>query len=238
MGRRATHLTAAAKMAAKRLQAKKYRATEGGSHARAKENRGQYRKRTALKNTLLPGLPVCSELLHRGKKMLRASFAVQSAGPLLGLWNPPYQFEVPGNYDLLERPSEAAGGDWDSNSALLGGIQYNKIVSVGWDHYDEWCGTGLDEEETAILVSQEVAVRIQAWEQLRAMPVIDQDAEAMELALDWGAKIACMLAKEWEHHIQGGATEYAASGRSGNLPWQLMMKDVMRLFGEEVDYGS
>ncbi|KAH9846693.1 hypothetical protein C2E23DRAFT_743530 [Lenzites betulinus] len=231
MGRRAKYTTASAKSAAKRAQSQNYRATSSGREARARENHKQYVRRKVMKHTLL-GVPAPPELLKRAKRALCASLAVNDPGPLLGLWTPPYNFENP-DPGTLDDLKTITGGE--TTLMLLGGLQYNKIVMDGWSRYEEWVSAEVA-TVTESEVIQEVAARIQGWVKLKDSLVADTDqreAEIREIALDWGAKVVCMLAEEWHTWAHEGVAVWKEHHRTGGLPWQRMMREVMRLYNTD-----
>ncbi len=56
----------------------------------------------------------------------------------------------------------------------------------------------------------------------------------MAVGLDWGAKIIWMLVEEWKIRKDKDEAGYREHRRGSNLPWQIMMKDTMRLFNQEM----
>lgn len=178
-----------------------------GRHARAKDNEKQYAKKKTEREMLL-GHAAPAELRARGRKALSVSLKIQTDGPLLGLWTSPYNFEYP-DLDLLARLRADARGDrWDTVAGVLGGLQYNQLVDICWTRYERWGNTEVAEDSEE--ATQEVAARIQAWEKLQNAAVADEDNEVKEIALDWGAKIVCMLAEEWEIRVREGVSGYTA----------------------------
>ncbi|KAL1948715.1 hypothetical protein VTO73DRAFT_10521 [Trametes versicolor] len=180
---------------------------------------------------MLLGQVAPAELRARGSKPLVACLAVQDDGPLLGLWTLPYEFEHPDGRLLGRLRKRAAGGRWSTVAGLLGGVQYNQLVDVCWSRYERWSNPDVAEDPAEATL--EVAARIQAWAKLKNATIADEDSEAREVALDWGAKIACMLAEEWEVRAREGVSGYKAYNRAGRLPWQRMMKEVMHSYNQD-----
>lgn len=176
---------------------------------------------------MLLGHTAPAELRARGRKALPTSLRIQDDGPLLGLWTAPYDFEHPDHDSLAHAREQAWGDQWDTVAGVLGGLQYNKVVDICWTRYERWGDIELAEDPTQATL--EVAARIHAWEKLRKDAVPNEDREVKEVALDWGARIVCMLAEEWEMRSGGGVSGYREHSRAGRLPWQRMMK-VMRMY--------
>ncbi|EIW53787.1 uncharacterized protein TRAVEDRAFT_52911 [Trametes versicolor FP-101664 SS1] len=207
MGRRAKYLTADAKRAAKKAQAELYRQTEKGKEARRRENKRQNNKQQARKLTWV-GVLVPLELYTRSQKTLRASFAVQEPGPLLGLWTSPYEFAMPDVSSLptIDGGKRAKASVWNSCAAVLGAYQYGEVIETGWRRFEQWMADDLALDEIEAQVKEEVVGRVEAWVRLADSVTKDgPDVDVMTVGLDWGAKIIRMLVEEWEMRKDGDA---------------------------------
>ncbi|OJT11034.1 hypothetical protein TRAPUB_12458 [Trametes pubescens] len=210
MGRRSKYLTADAKRAAKKAQAQLYRQTEKGKEARRRENKKQTDKQRARKLTWV-GVLILLELYTRSQKTLRASFAVQDPGPLMGLWTSPYEFAMP-DVSLLptiDGGNRAKASIWNSCVAVLGAYQYGEVIETGWRCFEQWTADHLVLDEVEVQVKEEVVERLEAWVCLAdSMTEDGRDVEVVEIGLDWGAKIIRMLVEEWEMRKDDGDAGY------------------------------
>ncbi|OJT02932.1 hypothetical protein TRAPUB_6504 [Trametes pubescens] len=205
-----------------------------GKEARRRENKVQAEKRQIGKLTWV-GVQIPAELASRSLRIFRASFAVHDAGPLLGLWTRPYNFEMP---DLCLLPSsedaDNAESPWSSRAAILGAYQYGEVIEAGRGRFERWTDDSFVLDETETDVKQEVTERVQAWVRLaKAMPTDAEGSEVMTVGLDWGAKVIRMLVEEWEVRKEKGVDGYREHRKISRLPWQNMMKDTMGLFNTE-----
>ncbi|RPD70555.1 hypothetical protein L226DRAFT_525852 [Lentinus tigrinus ALCF2SS1-7] len=170
------------------------------------------------------------DLIACADKPLPISFTVCGPGPLLGLWTPPFCF-VRTDEDPVGSTSTNI---WDGTtslsqrSAVLSAFQCRAVLAAARDRRKRWVHTPL--EEVKIEVETEIAARVDAWSALRDLNVDDSRTEDECLALDWGSKIVCMLADEW-YYRQHGVDVYTDMIQSGEMPWQLMIADVMASSG-------
>lgn len=123
---------------------------------------------------------------------------------------------------------------WSSRTAILGAYQYGEAIEAGWGRFERWTADDLVLEETEAEVKQEVVERVQAWEHLAKATTTDTEGrEAMEVGLEWGAKVVRLLVEEWVIRKENGVDGYREHRKTSCLPWQKMMKDTMRLFNTE-----
>ncbi|KAJ3009194.1 hypothetical protein NUW54_g2870 [Trametes sanguinea] len=226
MGRRAKHLTTQAKRAAKLGQSKSYR----GDTA---VNRANYAKRRSMKAVTLLGLSVPIQLLDIANEVYPASFSIHIEGPTLGLACAPYEFKRPDSSIAFKGIIDTQpAGPWNTTEAVLGAYQYNEIIRVAYDRRDRWSASSVDSTEIQAGVLTEIAERIRAWRLLWEDLSNPQDAgevEMKQVALNWGAKVVWMLAREWEM-FSADREGWCRASKSGNLPWQRMMKDTMAFY--------
>ncbi|TFK77878.1 hypothetical protein K466DRAFT_508005 [Polyporus arcularius HHB13444] len=241
MGRQTLYYTAEDRRVAKLEQARHYRSSPRYSDA----NRRRYEQRQqahAARLTIGVRLPhislsVPALLLERGANVLRASWSVYlaptqpSTPPLMGLWTPPFIFVPVPPRDLAALPT----GDnlWNSLSACLGTYQDTQITECAHARYDRWLTE--TEERIAAEIREELGARVASWCRLwlavQRAPGADH---VKQVALDWGAKIICLLLAEWECRMREGAKGYEATRKLGRLPWQAMGKAFRCLFDVEM----
>ncbi|OSC96227.1 hypothetical protein PYCCODRAFT_1379542 [Trametes coccinea BRFM310] len=237
MGRRAKYLTADARRAAKRAQAQAYRQKQRGQGTRSSINKAYYSKhRAATEVSTLLGIPVPRELVDRAGTTYRASFSVNSEGPTLGLNKAPYEFERPTVSIGLQEFREEPEDPWDSEEATLGAYQYTEIILSAHDRRDKWLAHNGDPMELEGEVLTEVEARVKAWILLWedvTSGAGDGDLKMKRVALNWGAKVVTMLAEEWQEWVTDRAA-WCRALKSGDLPWQRMMRETMSLYTKEV----
>ncbi|KAI0750099.1 hypothetical protein C8Q80DRAFT_1101205 [Daedaleopsis nitida] len=240
MGRRAKHLTTQAKQAAKRRHAEMYRQSEKGRETKSRANRRSYeQQKTSSPSVATPlaiDIDIPPEISARGCKALHVSFAHLriDTGPLLGLWTVPYMYEPPllgtlhDEGGTVGEEEDVENSAWTSRAAILGTFQYGEIMAAGSARARQW-----EEEDLRVLrpgLVKEVNARVTAWVTLK-----DSGRESDEdrgTALDWGAKLICLLVDEWDVRREG-VEGYSGARRTGDLPWQRFRKDTMRWMNED-----
>ncbi|TFK79903.1 hypothetical protein K466DRAFT_504807 [Polyporus arcularius HHB13444] len=245
MGGRTKYYTAEDRRLAKLAQARRYRSSPKGKTTKSAANCRQYEQRMQIvaaglsAGVRLPDLSlfVPGVLLERGARVLRPSWSVYLAPtqptepPLMGLWTPPFCYVRVPDRDLASLP--IGTNLWNSKAACLGTYQNTEITEAAYVRYDRWVVA--TEERIAAEVGEELGTRIASW---CSLWLSEQRArspdEVKQVALDWGAKVVCLLLTEWECRVHEGAKGYEEARTLGRLPWQAMGKASRRLFDAEM----
>ncbi|TFK80128.1 hypothetical protein K466DRAFT_605591 [Polyporus arcularius HHB13444] len=242
MGRRAIHLTAEAKKAAKRAQAQNYRRSAKGKATKSRSNRRYYERQMDARDTerSLAALEVeiPSDLFARAHGCtLRPCLAVADYGPLL--WPPPHRFFQPPTYMLDAMPwppASSASGKWESRAAVLGSYQWREMIGRCGARMARWTTEPADILHREVTV--EVFKRVAGWCALRdtELDVEEEEEYVREVALDWGAKLTSMLVEEWECRTRDGLKGYQEAGKAKRLPWQRFVTQTEQLYKSEARY--
>ncbi|TFK88752.1 hypothetical protein K466DRAFT_598355 [Polyporus arcularius HHB13444] len=171
----------------------------------------------------------------RGKKTLRPCLAVQEYGPLLWV-APRYRCFQPPSYLLDSMPwptTRSIGRVWETRAAVLGSYQWWMMLKDHKARAARWTtvpASGLHREVTV-----EVYKRVAGWIALKDSPDDAEEGEAYvrDVALDWGAKLICLLVEEWEFRTKDGLQAYVAAYKASKLPWQRFVTDTEHLFKSE-----
>ncbi|OSC96668.1 hypothetical protein PYCCODRAFT_1472438 [Trametes coccinea BRFM310] len=162
------------------------------------------------------------------------TFTIDCPTLLLGLWDAPYDPVHPDPDTLALLLAHASGADkWNSLDAKLSAAIYDKIISCGDKRYKIWSKANLDLNSTETELKAKLHSRRVAWESAVGEVCRPDKTTVRDLYLDWGARVAVMLAQEWEQRKQG-VESYTGLRQSGQLPWQGMVKDMVVMLAESV----
>ncbi|KAL6300466.1 hypothetical protein BKA93DRAFT_752682 [Sparassis latifolia] len=187
---------------------------------------------------ITPGISLPPNLLEHARKPSIVGGRQQTAIDL-GLWAPPYTFNPAGLQKESkgspstehEHPniSEEAHLKLGQVSELerrcltraLGSRQFTLLVEAGRQRSEIW-DEKEDIQDQILAMERELTARTRAWVDLHGASWEDgRVTTGRDVALDWGAKIICTLARELEI-VQKGEVEYMRSLEVGKLPWQHM----------------
>ncbi|OSC96310.1 hypothetical protein PYCCODRAFT_1429170 [Trametes coccinea BRFM310] len=198
-------------MLGKQLSVHKHRHTGKNNGMRVIRDTYYSKHRAATEVSTLLGIPVPRELVDRAGTTYRASFSVN-------------------------RISREPEDPWDSEEATLGAYQYTEIILSAHNRQDKWLAHNGDLMELEGEVLTEVEARVKAWILLWedvTSGAGDGDLKMKWVALNWGEKVVTMLAEEWQEWVTDRAA-WCRALKSGNLPWQQMMRETMSLYTKEV----
>ncbi|KAL6298469.1 hypothetical protein BKA93DRAFT_754157 [Sparassis latifolia] len=103
----------------------------------------------------------------------------------------------------------------------LGNRQFALLVEAGRLRSEIWDNKETVRDQIAAMET-EITMRTKAWVVLHGASWEDgRVTTGRDVALDWGAKIICTLARELEI-VKKGEIEYTRILEAGKLPWQHM----------------
>lgn len=184
-----------------------------------------YQEYQPLSALLTPSYDMPDDLVARAQCAVRASFGVvHGEGPLLGLWCPPYRFELANSNEFLAPHPGDSVPTCVWREAILGAFQCRAILTAAGHRRERWGRTSVEELE--IEVQCEIAARVDAWTALRDSKNVDSLSDDEQLALDWGSKIVYMLAEEWTWR-RSGVEAYQERLQLRMMPWQRLVSGLM-----------
>ncbi len=150
------------------------------------------------------------------------SFACpELTGPALGLRHPPYTFRMP---DRRSLESLGRRGSEEPLVVKLESLQYSWAISAGAQRRQEWAGKEVDEIVKSSM--RELHARVRAWSGMerRMAQLGGQDAEILDVAMRWGARLAMMQAEELQVRRRG-VEAWVEAARCGGLPLQRLVRE-------------
>ncbi len=149
------------------------------------------------------------------------SFAFwETTGPALGLRNHPFTFRMP---DARSLESLQRRGGVDTLGVKLETLQYSWAAQDASQRRREWLGK--TDDEVMNLGARELDARIRAWTRMASRVVPPGiEADILDVARRWGARLAVMLAEELQIRCQG-RDAWKAARELGELPMQKLVRE-------------
>ncbi|OBZ68736.1 hypothetical protein A0H81_11114 [Grifola frondosa] len=179
----------------------------GGQATRAAYDHRSYMRRRTIQRSpfyCFHSLDIPIPIIEMARRPFRTRYGVEI--PSLRIWEPPYIFEKPQEC----RKDELKEEEWRE---MLNFQQFENIIEAGRERAIQV------EEESGEIVAEgmqkEIAERIRAWEEMKKD---DDGSVEATVALEWSAKIICVLVMDKEV-MQRGKDDYKWAQREGLLPW-------------------